>query len=218
MREIANKWTKFAVLSRHSDIKRHIPSMERFSAENLKSMLRQHAFVVAKPFVGTGGYRVVKVEQTGNGYLLHYDETKIKLHSWKKLICKLNQIRKGSEYMLQQGIRLSTINGNPVDYRVKMVKKNRSWVITAVVGRIARKGLFVTNLCRGGTLLKGAEALRQTFPARLVKSKINIMCGVARTCTHLLEAGFAGIGALGFDFGIDQRGGLWILEVNTKPH
>ncbi|MDF2961100.1 MAG: hypothetical protein K0S39_2835 [Paenibacillus sp.] len=218
MRQIADKWTKFAILQRHSGVAKHIPSMKEFSASNLQSMLQQYPFVVAKPFVGTGGHRVIKIQRTPDGYLYHYYGTKIKIHSLDELVNAINQIRKGRKYMLQQGIQLTAIDGRPVDYRVKLVKTGRSWSIKAVVGRHARPGLFVTNLCRGGTQLKGTHALRRTFPARLVKSKRATMCGVARTCTFLLESRYPGLGALGYDFGIDRKGRVWILEVNTRPH
>jgi hypothetical protein len=136
----------------------------------------------------------------------------------EELFFTLNQIRKNRSFMLQQGIDLATIDGRPLDYRVKLKKTGRSWVIRAVIGRLARPGLFVTNLCQGGTLLKGTHALWRTFPASLVKSKFNTMCGVARTCTMLLESRYPGIGMLGYDFGIDKQGNVWIFEVNTKPH
>lgn len=218
MRLVANKWSKFEVLQRHAGVAKHIPKMRRFSASNLQVMLRQYVFVVAKPIIGTGGSRVVKIQKTGNDYLLHHSGTKSTFRTWNELLSALNRIRQNRPFMLQQGVYLTTIDGRPVDYRVKLAKAGRSWVIRAVVGRVARPGLFVTNICRGGTLLRGAHALRRTFPASLVKSKIATMCGVARTCTMLLESSYPGVGMLGYDFGIDKQGNVWILEVNTKPH
>ncbi|MNC64186.1 Endospore coat-associated protein YheD [compost metagenome] len=97
------------------------------------------------------------------------------------------------------------------------MKENGSWRIRAVVARIARPGLFVTNLCRGGTMVGGNRALRMTFPS-LARDKHATMVGVARSGTALLEEKYPGIGALGFDFGIDKGGTVWILEVNTRPH
>jgi len=218
MRQIANKWSKFAILLRHRGVARHIPAMKQFSAANLRNMVRRYSFIVAKPFVGTGGNRVVKIQRNQKGYLYHYYGNRTQVRSFNELVRAINRIRNGRKFMLQQGIQLTTIGGRPLDYRVKLVKAGRSWHLRAVVGRLARPGLFVTNLCRGGTLLKGNHALRRTFPARLVKSKRDTMCGVARTCTSLLESHYRGIGALGYDFGIDKSGRVWILEVNTRPH
>ncbi|WP_165452575.1 YheC/YheD family protein [Paenibacillus thalictri] len=218
MRNVANKWSKFAVLMRHSGVAKHIPTMRVFNPANLQWMLQRFSFIVAKPFVGTGGHRVVKITKDAGGYVVQYYGSRTKVHSLSQLAAKINRIRQGRRFMLQQGISLTTIHSRPLDYRVKLVKVNRKWAIRAVVGRLARPGLFVTNLCQGGTMLKGSNALRQTFPKSLVKSKIATMCGVARTCTFLLESHYPGIGALGYDFGIDRQGRVWILEVNTRPH
>lgn len=35
--------------------------------------------------------------------------------------------------------------------------------------------------------------------------------------TGVLEARYPGIGQLGFDYGIDKQGKIWIFEVNTRP-
>jgi len=218
MRLVASKWSKFEVLLRHSGVAKHIPTMRRYSVANLKEMLRLFGFVVAKPIVGTGGSRVVKIQKVSNGYFLHYAGTRSTVRTWEELITMLDRLCRKGSFMLQQGIHLTTIEGRPLDYRFKLAKVGKSWRTRAIVGRLARPGLFVTNLCRGGTQLKAAYALRRTFPASLVSSKIATMRGVARTCTMLLESSYPGIGMLGYDFGIDHRGRVWILEVNTKPH
>jgi glutathione synthase/RimK-type ligase-like ATP-grasp enzyme len=217
VRRVANKWTKFRVLQRHSGVAVHIPSMRPFSARALSAMLQRYSFVVAKPMVGAGGHGVIKIERLGaSRYRTHYQDSRKDYNSWSQLLADLGRLRRGRRYMLQQGIELATINRRRVDYRVKLVKVRSAWRITAVVARVARPGLFVTNLCRGGTLMKGTEALRRTFPNQVMPKKLT-MTGVARTCTFLLERRFPGIGALGFDFGIDKRGDVWIFEVNTRP-
>lgn len=218
MRQVADKWNKFRVLKRHEGVSRHIPPMMSYNVENLRHMLDCHGFIVAKPFVGAGGNGVVKIVKVGEGaYNFHYRRKLMKLLSWSKLVTQMNRIRRGRRYMLQKGIRLVTINGNPVDYRVKLVKDHSVWKITAVVARVARNGQFVTNLCRGGSMLRGIVALRNNYPLSIAKLKKKTMTGVARTSTHLLESEYPGIGSLGFDFGIDQQGKIWIFEVNTRP-
>jgi len=219
MRMVASKWKKFEVLKQHSGVSRHIPHMRPFSESSLKGMLNRFQFVVAKPYVGTGGGGVMKIERLGEGrYLTHYQYSE-KVHtSWRQLVRYVHRVRRGRRYMLQQGIDLATVHGRKVDYRVKIVKQhNGAWHITAIVARLAKPGLFVTNLCRGGDLMKGRQALTSSFPKQ-ARDKRLTMVGVARTCTKLMEQRYPGIGQLGFDFGIDKRGTVWILEVNTRPH
>jgi len=219
MRMVANKWRKFEVLKRHSGVARHIPYMQPFSESALRAMLDRFSFVVAKPYVGTGGGGVMKIEKLGGGrYLTHYRYAETVHDSWEHLLRYINRVRRGRKYMLQQGIELARVNGRKTDYRVKIVKdKSGHWRITAVVARLAKPGLFVTNLCQGGQMMSGRKALLSSFP-KLAKDKRLTMVGVARTCTRLMEQEFPGIAQLGYDFGIDKRGMVWILEVNTRPH
>lgn len=218
MKQIADKWAKFAILKAHSGVAKHIPDTRRYSKEQLAAMVGQYSFIVAKPVVGTGGSGVVRISRSsGGGYRLQYGSTVRHAPNLDGLERMLAGIRGKRAYMLQQGVRLSTIQGKPLDYRVKLVKESGSWRIRAVVARLARPGLFVTNLCRGGTMVGGNRALRMTFPS-LARDKFATMVGVARSGTALLEAKYPGIGALGFDFGIDKGGTVWILEVNTRPH
>ncbi|MDF2923432.1 MAG: hypothetical protein K0R57_2346 [Paenibacillaceae bacterium] len=218
MRQVADKWAKFKILQQHEGVTKHIPEMRLYSSEQLQHMLGRYSFVVAKPIVGTGGNGVVKISKTKGGYIIRHGGSVSRAQTSQGVAAAVDRIRKGRRFMLQQGIMLTTIQGRPLDYRVKMVKVNNQWQIRAVVARLAHPGLFVTNLCRGGTMLGGTRALRMTFPKSIVKDKHATLIGVARTCTALLEKSYPGIGALGFDFGIDRKGTVWILEVNTRPH
>ncbi len=219
MRRVANKWVKFQSLNQHTGIARHIPEMRRYSTAALSEMLGRYGFVVVKPLVGTGGSGVVKIERVSEGtYRYHYKQTRKTVNSMESLIRRINRIRNGRRYMIQRGIHLVTIGGRPVDYRVKMVRAGARWRITAVVARIARRGQFITNLCRGGEMSRGYHALRHSFPAKSARLKKETMRGVARTSTYVLERRYPGIGELGYDFGVDRSGRIWMFEVNTNPH
>lgn len=218
MRTVADKWAKLRTLGSHPDIAVHVPAMKRYSDRNLSRMLAEYRFVVIKPLKGSGGSGVVKIEQLPDGrYRYHYNFRKRTVRSFRTLAARLRRIRGRRRYMVQQGIRLAQIQGRPVDYRVKMIKENGRWRITAVVARVARSGRFTTNLCKGGDMWRGYAALRRTFPKRSARQKKETMRGVARTSTQWLEKRFPGISTLGYDFGVDRSGSVWILEVNTRP-
>lgn len=217
MKQIASKWVKFAILKADTGMAKHIPDTRRYSSQHLSAMLRRYSFVVAKPVVGTGGSGVVRISPSGKGYRVQYGETVRQAASLRETEHILAGIRGKRAYILQQGIRLATLKGKPMDYRVKLVKDNGNWSLRAVVARVAKPGLFVTNLCRGGTMIGGNRALRLTFPSA-ARDKFNALVQTARSGTALLEQKLPGIGALGFDFGIDKEGAMWILEVNTRPH
>ncbi|MBW7455069.1 YheC/YheD family protein [Paenibacillus sepulcri] len=217
-RQLASKWAKTSALLSHNEIASHIPPTRMFSSDNLRSMLQAHGMVVIKPVVGAGGHGVIKVTREGSGYAYTYYAKKRHFGSFDGLYHSLNGMRKGRRYLIQKGIRLATIKGRPIDYRVKHVKQaDGSWAITAIVGRLARQGLFVTNLCRGGTRLNGSEGIRLSVSSNAVAGKKQQMRRLTRLSTEVLERQFPGIGQLGFDYGIDKNGKIWIFEVNTRP-
>ncbi|GIO86684.1 hypothetical protein J25TS5_36160 [Paenibacillus faecis] len=217
-RQLANKWLKTEALLRNADVAAHIPQTRMFSAESLRSMLHQFGMVVIKPLRGGGGYGVIKVSCTRGIYSFTYMSSQRSFSSFEAMFRALNRAKVGRRYMIQQGIHLARIGGRPIDYRVKVVKQGGGWVYRSMVGRLARPGLFVTNLCKGGTQLtarKGLELSLRRRGAGIKKRKE--MRNLTNTCIAILEAAFPGIDQLGFDYGIDQSGKLWIFEVNTRP-
>ncbi len=216
-RQLANKWTKTNALRSNSYIAGHIPPSRLLNAANLRNMTARYGMVVIKPLRGGGGVGVIKIEKLGSSYRLTHKSSKRTFASFNGLMKALNATRLRREYLIQKGIRLATIDGRPIDYRVKYVKENGTWTYRAMVGRLARRGLFVTNLCRGGTQMTAAQGIRRSLSAGLVKKKKREMRHLTKTSTALLESRFPGIGQLGYDYGIDRKGHIWMLEVNTRP-
>src|SRR5690606_197822 len=104
-----------------------------------------------------------KVTQEAGGYSYTYYSDRRRFASFDKLANALARIQKGRPYLIQRGIELARISGRPIDYRVKYVKQGNAWVIRAMVGRLARHGLFVTNLCRGGSLLPASQGIARSL-------------------------------------------------------
>lgn len=159
----------------------------------------------------------MRVAKEGNGYTCTRMEQTYRFSHFRALVAGINKLRIQRPYLIQQGIQLASIQGRPVDYRVKVVKEGGKWEFRAVVARHARPGLVITNLCKGGTLLKGTEALRMIYPRRLARRKRREIVELTQHCIPILERRFPGIGQLGFDYGLDWNGRVWILEVNTRP-
>jgi glutathione synthase/RimK-type ligase-like ATP-grasp enzyme len=217
-RTLANKWAKTAALRSHPGIAPHIPETRLFTEANLRRMLTQYGCVVIKPQRGTGGLGVAKIARGGSGYLLTVGASKRPYRSFAGLLKALRRLRRGRAYLIQRCVPLATIGGRPIDYRVKIVKRNGVWTIRAIVGRLARRGLFVTNLCRGGTQLPASVGISRSLSPRLAAAKKRQMRSLTYTATAVLEQRFPGIGQLGFDYGLDRSGKIWIFEVNTRPH
>lgn len=217
-RQVASKWVKTSVLRQDVRVAQHIPETRIFSPDNLSAMLARYGQVVMKPVVGTGGLGVIMIIKSGSSYTVRHRRKSSRYASFGGMLAAVKAIRRKRTYLVQRGIRLATIKGRPIDYRVKVVKQNGRWVTRSMVGRLANPGFFVTNLCRGGTMLSSAQGIRRSLSGSLVRRKKSEMRNITRISTSLLERHFPGIGQLGFDYGFDRNGRLWIFEVNTRPH
>lgn len=216
-RKIASKTTKQRVLEQHSKISEHIPPTKMFSKDALEEMLNSHSMVYVKPNIGSGGFNVIKVEKTTQGYRFQTGKVVVDASTYSEFFVKLKTKMKNKTYIIQKGIDMLTINGAPVDYRVKYVKEGRSWRYKAVVGRIARSGLIVTNLHQGGRMVKGKTALSATLGSQAAEKKRE-MKYLTELSTKVLLSRYPGLTTLGFDFGIDKQGKVWMFEVNTNPN
>ncbi|NMO95639.1 YheC/YheD family protein [Paenibacillus lemnae] len=216
-RQLASKWLKTEALLSDPQIIPYIPVTKAFTADTLMSMVAEHGMVVIKPVVGTGGNGVIRVQTADKGYLVSHKGQTMFAASFSQLIQMITRIKLKRKYLIQQGIHLAKINGRPLDFRVKVVEINGVWQFRAMVGRLARRGLFVTNLCKGGTMLKCRPAIRMSLPHVNSLAIRNEMRQLTRNCIAVMESHFPGVGELGFDYGIDINGKIWILEVNTRP-
>lgn len=216
-RQLASKWAKTEALLSHHAIAPHIPPTRRFTPANLRSMLHSHGEVIVKPIVGSGGYGVRKVARRADGYAYTYKSNTTHYSSFEGLARALSKSIRNRPNLIQKGIRLATVKGRPIDYRVKYVKTDKGWVYRSLVGRIARRGLFVTNLSQGGSMVTAAQGIRRSLGQSYVKSKKGKMRELTVMSTKVLEQRYYGISQLGFDYGIDKQGKIWIFEVNTRP-
>ncbi|MDQ0193889.1 YheC/YheD family protein [Paenibacillus wynnii] len=216
-RQLASKWLKTEALLSDSRVAGYIPRTRGYSEAALLTMLSQYGNVVIKPVVGGGGYGVIKVFRNQGQYGFTYMDTTRIYRDFTSMKHALNVVRVKRKYLIQQGISLARIAGRPIDYRVKVVKVGEGWEFRSMVGRLARPGLFVTNLCKGGTMLSCREGLRKSLPKVNTSAKKAEMRRLTLVCINLMERHFPGVGELGFDYAVDLRGKIWILEVNTRP-
>ncbi|AWB45868.1 hypothetical protein DCC85_17855 [Paenibacillus sp. CAA11] len=216
-RQLADKWRKTKALLTDPSIAVHVPQTRIYQTAELKRMLRQFGMVVIKPICGGGGYGVIRVELEGGKYRYTSGTVTKTCRSFEVLCRSLDREKVKRKYIIQQGVRLARISDRPIDYRFKMVKEGKTWVCKAMVGRMAKEGLFVTNLCKGGVRLTAREGLRRSVGPKRVQGCIREMRGLTERCLTVLERAFPGLGQLGFDYGVDERGRIWIFEVNTRP-
>jgi glutathione synthase/RimK-type ligase-like ATP-grasp enzyme len=184
-------------------------------------MLQRYPILYLKPANGSLGGGIIRLIRQ-NGRIIYQSTTPSGTltrltHSLYHMNQILKQRIKKQSYLIQQGLNLVKCEGRPVDFRV-LVQKNRSgnWTITSAVGRIANNQHIVSNLAKGGTIRKASDLLKELKQIR--KPSISQLrkkaLEIAKTFESLADGHFA---ELGIDLAIDQKGDIWLLEINSKP-
>lgn len=215
-RLVPNKWLKTNVLLKNRDVARHIPETRIYNKAVLTRMLNQYGRVVMKPCIGFGGLGLILISKLRSGYTVHHRERILSRLSFEAMLALVERLRRRRAYLVQRGLVLASISGRPVDYRVKLLRRHGKWFTKAIVGRLAKPGLFVTNIHSGGTLLRANDALRRSLSIS-PHAKKQEMNKLSYLGMEVMTRAFPGIDKLGFDYGIDRYGNIWLLEVNTQP-
>ncbi|MDF2681252.1 MAG: hypothetical protein K0R47_2442 [Brevibacillus sp.] len=219
--QFLNKWHVHAALENQEAAEVYLPKMVRYhSQDDLKNMFATHRMVYAKPANGSMGRGIIRLRRTDQGYQLARPGGLNKtFSSIQGLHQYLSKQTKNKPYLLQQGLVLIGIQNRPTDFRV-LVQKDRKgeWAVTSMVARLGQNRI-VSNISRGGSMLPPLQALRLCGPwASTSRPTPQTLRAVALKLSVLLEEALPGHYAeFGVDLGIDVRGHVWLLEVNSKP-
>lgn len=216
-----NKWHVHAALENQPTAAEHLPNMVRYQKqEDLRQFLSKHRTVYAKPANGSMGRGIMRIRSSNEGYHLAFPSGLRKTFSTIQGLHQFLQKKtKGTSYLLQQGLPLIGIQGRPTDFRV-LVQKDRKgeWSVTSMVARLGLNRI-VSNISRGGQMVAPLHALRICGPWDGTKRPTpQTLQSVALKLSVLLEESLPGQYAeFGIDLGVDVRGRVWLLEVNSKP-
>lgn len=218
---ILSKWEKQRVLAEDPKVSRNSPDTCLFDWEQLSEYLSKYKVVYLKPVVGAGGRGIIRVSKwEEGGYLLQAGCRKKQLQSWGQLKKQLGKRIEGKgSYMLQQGIDVLTVDGQPVDFRLLLLKPKDKWKYMGVMGKQAAKDKMVTNHIQGGKALTLQQSLKKSGMATKVDERQTEgeMRKLAKRTSVVISKYYPHVRELGLDVAMDKRGKLWILEANTKP-
>lgn len=219
------KWDVYRLLE-GGEAYKHVPqSILNPSPRQLKTMLDNHDFVYLKPTGGSLGKGIYRLTfKPRKGYFVRYrlaGRNRVLRFPKFSGLARMIGVDKGRlrNYVAQQGIRLLEIDGCPIDFRFHLTKNGRGrWTVAGIGCKKAGKGSVTTHVRTGGQLMTPGQALGRLYsPARaqelLDKAKtvsIQLAEAIERQYNHP-------IGELGFDFGIDKDGRIWMFEANAKP-
>jgi len=210
------------MMAKWSELAPHLPETGRFNEGQFSRLLDKYGDIVVKPNEGSRGRNVIRVfSPEDDHYTIHHENKQISVLGLENAFQAVLR-RVGSEkYIVQRRIPLATVTRRPFDVRVIVQRKAQSnkWEVTGKLAKLAGKGYIVTNLTRSnGRALPVSKAIQKSsinkpFKKELV-SKLN---AIAVYSAHCLRNLYPKQRIYGLDIGIDNKGFIWIIEVNLRP-
>jgi glutathione synthase/RimK-type ligase-like ATP-grasp enzyme len=220
-----SKWEVYNQIFHEKHLFPFLPKTKIYTKEHLFELTQEFETVFIKPVHGSQGRNIMKLKkeedsqfslQTSIAALNDRSRNKYLLDEVHQLI---KQILHNRFYIVQQGIELVTFESCAMDFRVLCHKNlNNHWQVTSIVARVASENEFVSNIARGGRILRPLNVLHTCLGHKKSIEVLALMKEIALETASTISGSSTGItGELGIDIGVDQEGQLWIIEVNSKP-
>jgi hypothetical protein len=220
-----NKWQVHQLVSTIPEINGIVPTTHLYKGfYTLRDSLSRFSQIYLKPTNGSLGKGIYKISRDYQKYICHQStmggSIQKNYHRLSDLYQAISPRVSKIPYLVQQGLHLIQINGNPLDFRA-LVQKNieGKWTLTSIVARIGQDQSIVSNLARGGTIMAVNTALAAAGPWNaLTKPTPNDLKQVSLLLANQLESALEGhFAEFGIDLAVDIFGKIWLLEVNSKP-
>ena len=206
---------------------KHVPDSIRYQAvDQVAEFMYRHADVYMKPVHGSLGIGILRVRRKPDGQVFYQLKKKdgslrqVQVGSVSVFLKKMQRRLRRGPYLIQEALQLMTWQGRPFDIRLVLQKDEEgNWQRTKTFGRIAQQGEITSNLSTGGDALAVRGMLKEILKEDgAVKRVMSQMRKIARDVPAVMEQRVNGtVGELGLDLGLDDKGQLWVIEVNAKP-
>ncbi|WCK55498.1 YheC/YheD family protein [Aneurinibacillus sp. Ricciae_BoGa-3] len=219
---LPGKWQNHQNLIQHPGLIPYLPATEVIqSMETVKRWLDDYGSVVIKPVQNSLGVGVIKVTSLVSHTVEGRDMKNKIFHknfsSRTALIKWLKEAISGNN-LIQPYLDLSTPEGDPFDLRV-LVQKNETgrWQETARAIRAGVCGGLTSNLCGGGKAYSADAFLQKYFPEEQLVTIHQNIDYLVQEIPPFIESKHGRLAELGIDIGIDKKGNVWLIEINSKP-
>jgi hypothetical protein len=221
-----DKWKVYEWLVGDKRSKPHVPATVRYSGvQSCARFIHAHDVTFLKPVHGSLGLGIIRVTKQGEKSLRY--EVKHKNQQEQGVAASPLQLAETLRrrlarrpYVMQQGLRLARYHGCPFDVRIVLQRDGTGeWKRTKMFARVAKEGDFTSNLSSGGEALPVGTILQSFYAKDADRKKARTrMNRVATLVTEVMEAQSGKqFGELGIDIGLDEKGHVWVIEVNSKP-
>jgi len=217
-----NRYSKLEIhdiLLKNQELIQYMPETLVCNRENVMYMMDKYQELIIKPNSGSLGMGIIKLTQlTEQKWELSYvHEQSMKRMTftgiWPK---KLKQIVSNANWIVQERIQLALSNERPFDMRVS-VQKNESgiWQVSGIVGKVAEKGRFITNVAQGGACYPLNELLKELphLDNEKIHHKVELF---SIKIAQLLDREIPNLADLGLDIGITMEGKPMFIECNGR--
>lgn len=222
---LSGKWQVHQILAKHNLLRPHLPETRLLAhMEQVAEWLDLRGACILKPNAGSHGKKILRVAKLASGGYEVTGRDAINQHVHAafddpvSLLKWLERFIGMRRYLIQESLALHTDAGQPYDVRALMQKSGDGrWHLTGMAVRAGRIGSLTSNIHGGGSSYPLTPFLRDLFGEEETESLILKLQDLSQLIPHVIERHTGKLAELGIDFGIDRSGGLWILEVNSKP-
>jgi hypothetical protein len=212
----------FQTLSKIDSFSRYLPPVKKvYEPEDVWSELNSHRSIMLKPEFGSRGIGIyqlgvkeggwnVRMTKREEGYVRVFDN-KTTVNRW------ILQLLEQCPYVTQPYLELSNSDDEPYDIRILLQKdRNNNWAERGRGVRVGRKHCITANLA-GGARTFAFETLLKAFPSELQPQIDESIQEIINLLPKEIEFRFNRLFEIGIDLGIDKKGNVWLLDVNSKP-
>src|SRR5699024_9484441 len=168
-----------------------------------------------KPLDGMKGKGIFTLEKEEDFYL-YKDETNIKKFNQEDLLSLGNQIN--NKYIGQKFLQSRTVKDLPFDLRVQYEKNRKGqWVKAQVYARVGLTNELVSNIAKGGSVIRGRSFLINNYgleKGKMLYEKLEEQLkGFPKKFESLFDFN---VNSIALDFGLDQED-FYLFEINSFP-
>ncbi len=223
---VINKWELYQYLVNNPSFRKYLPETKLAEPlTNVKKLLEQYGTIYLKPIKGMQGSDIYQIEKKGEDFIFRYrlnNQNMVSiLERWENASLFIQSKIKPSLYLVQQGVPLYKVDDRLVDLRV-ITQKNGCgrWRVQGMVARYGEKESIVSNISSGGMAENGWDAMMKIFnkndKAKSAYQKYKELELLTYSICEWLDKTGIHLGNIGFDFGIDTNGQIWIIELNNR--
>ncbi|WP_173917528.1 YheC/YheD family protein [Halobacillus sp. Marseille-Q1614] len=213
-----DKWDQYKIIQKISSEHPVMPRTERFSMENLVTMLRECKEVYLKETNRADGHGIMMIRIQEKGFLLiDHKNHSTQFTSLRLLYNQLLQIENLNNYLIQQSVAYR-FNSQNLDFRIYLQKnESHEWFSPGFFSRVSKKDSIITNYKNRERISPGNKALKQIYKLTesAAKEKEKEMFQISKKICEAIENTGIHLGDIAVDIILDQQLHIWVLEVQV---